>query len=173
LIVYGPDIDEITRHELFGVGVSGQKRTNERHRPGPDMRLQMELLKQTFQELGPQALAFFDQLVGSRRCGKLEARKILRLLGTYRPEDLVKALVRATQYRAFSYSAVERILAALAEPRTAMEALQEEARQHLDDILRETPVPPRSGADYLTLLDDATGLDTSDDEPDDESGQPS
>jgi hypothetical protein len=86
---------------------------------------------------------------------------------------LVKALVRATQYRAFSYSAVERILAALAEPRTAMEALQEEARQHLDDILRETPVPPRSGADYLTLLDDATGLDTSDDEPDDESGQPS
>jgi transposase len=173
LIVYGPDIDEITRHELFGVGVTGQKRTNERHRPGPDMRLQMELLKQTFQELGPQALAFFDHLIGSRRFGKLEARKILRLLGTYRPEDLVKALVRATQYRAFSYSAVERILAALAEPRTAMEALQEEARQHLDDILRETPVPPRSGADYQTLLDDPIGLDPSDDEPDDESGQSS
>jgi len=168
LIVYGPDIAEMARHELLGLGTTGQKRSSESHRPGPDLRHKLEVLRQKFQELGPQALVFFDQLVRTRRYGKEEARRILGLLSTYRPEDLARALERACQYHAFTQPAVERILAALAEPRTAMEALQDEARQHLDDVLRETPVPPRSGADYQSLLDDTPDADASDDEPDNE-----
>jgi hypothetical protein len=54
---------------------------------------------------------------------------VLGLLTVYRREDLAQALERASRYRAFSWSAVERILAAQAKPRSAMEALVVEARE--------------------------------------------
>ena len=41
---------------------------------------------------------------------------MLGLLATYHREDLARALQRAVRYRAFSWSAVERILAAQARP---------------------------------------------------------
>ena len=106
-------------------------------------------------------MSFFDELVRAKRCGKNEAHKILGLLATYRRDDLAAALERARRYRAYSLSAVERILATQAEPRSTVEALQEEAREHLNDILRESPVPPRSGSEYQDLLEDAS-------EPEDE-----
>jgi hypothetical protein len=82
----------------------------------------------------------------------------LGLLGTYGREDLVKALERACRYRAFSFSAVERILAVQARPRSAWEALQEEAREHLDGILREPSLSPRPTAEYQQLLEGIENL---------------
>ena len=73
----------------------------------------------------------------------------------------------ASRYRAFSLSAVERILAALAEPRPALESVDDQARQHLDELLRQDPVPPRSTADYQQLLDSENDLPPWDD-PEDE-----
>jgi len=61
---------------------------------------------------------------------------------------------RAGRYRAFSWSAVERILAAQAKPRSAMEALTIEAREQLDEMLRQIPLAPRSTAEYQTLLEE-------------------
>jgi len=58
------------------------------------------------------------------------------------------------RYRAFSWSAVERILAAQAKPRSAMESLTIEAREQLDEILRQIPVASRSTADYQALLEE-------------------
>jgi transposase len=153
LIVYGPDIDEIARHDLLPHTAKGQKHTNKDHLPGPDLRRKQELLRQRFEGLGPESAIFFDQLLRTRRCGKDEAHRILGLLATYRQQDLRAALERASQYRAFSLSAVERILAASAEPRTALESVDDAARQHLDQLLRQNPVLPRSTGDYQQLLD--------------------
>ncbi len=168
LILYGPDIAEIARHELWPPTAAGQKRTNKNHRPGPDLRRKQELLRQRFEELGSESAVFFDQLIRTRRYGKDEAQRILGLLGTYRQEDLRAALERASRYRAFSVSAVERILAALAEPRPALESVDDQARRHLDELLRQDPVPPRSTADYQQLLDAQNDLSPWDDPSEDE-----
>jgi hypothetical protein len=155
LIVYDPDITEIARHERLPASVTGKQRTNNDHRPGPDLRRKQELLRQRFEELGAEAASFFDQLIRTRRYGKDEAVRILGLLATYHPHDLYAAFPRANRYRAFSLTAVERILAALAEPRSALESVDDQARQHLDELLRQNPVPPRATGDYQQLLEDS------------------
>ena len=98
----------------------------------------------------------------TQRYGKDQATRVLGLLGTYPREDLVRALERAARYRAFSSSAVERILAAQATPRSAWESLADEARQQVGDILRQSPVATRSAAEYRERLDEAEIHDETD-----------
>jgi len=92
VIVYGPDIREIARHELIPSGAVGQRRTDKGHLPGSDARHRHELLRQRFEEFGPQGVFFFEELVRARRYGRDEAQRILALLSTYRREDLGAAL---------------------------------------------------------------------------------
>ena len=113
---------------------------------------------------------FFEELLRARRNGKDEAARVLALLIVYRREDLARALERAVRYSAYSWPAVERILAAQAKPRSAMEALVIDAREQLDEILRQTPLAPRSTADYQPLLeetDDEESHEGEDHGPDD------
>jgi len=152
LIVYGPDILEIARHERFPNSVNGQRRTDKHHLPGSDVQHRHELLRQRFEEFGDQGVFFFEELVKTRRYGRDEAQRILGLLSTYRREDLHAALERAARYRAFSLSVMERILAAQATPRPGLHALEAETREHLRQIGGEA-VPPRSTAEYQKLLD--------------------
>jgi transposase len=154
LIVYGPDVKEIARHELYPSGTSGKKRSLPAHAPGRDHVHKRELLEQRFAEFGPDGLRFFSELLHARRNGKDEAARVLGMLTIYRREDLARALERAVRYRAFSWSAVERILAAQAKPRSAMEALAVDARDQLDEILRQVPLGPRSTAEYQALLEE-------------------
>ena len=112
---------------------------------------------------GPEGVRFFDELLRTRRNGKDEAARVPGLLTIYHREDLARALERAMRYRAFSWSAVERILAAQAKPRSAMEALAIEAREPLHEILRQTPLGPRSTAEYQALLEE-TAKDDADHE---------
>jgi transposase len=154
LIVYGPDVKEIARHELYPAGTSGKRCSLPAHAPGRDHQQKRELLKQRFAEFGAEGVRFFEELLRTRRNGKDEAARVLAMLMVYRREDLARALERAGRYRAFSWSAVERILAAQAKPRSAMEALMIDAREQLDEILRQSPLAPRSTADYQALLED-------------------
>jgi len=167
LIVYGPDVKEIARHELFCSGAVGKERGLPAHSPGRDHAYKRELLKQRFAEFGACGERFFDELVRTRRNSKDEATRVLAMLTVYHREDLATALERAVRYRAFSWSAVERILAAQAKPRTATEALLGEAREQLDQMLRQTPLAPRSTAEYQALLE---GTANHEDEDDDGSG---
>jgi hypothetical protein len=48
---------------------------------------------------------------------------------------------------------VERILAAQAQPKSVLDALDAEVRPHLTALVGEQPVPPRSTAEYLHLLE--------------------
>ena len=91
---------------------------------------------------------------------------MLGLLGTYHREDLGRALERATRYRAFSWSAVERILATQARPRSGWESLAAEARQQLNEMLRQSSLDARSTAEYQPLLEETANRD--EDEEDDD-----
>jgi len=164
LILYGPDIREIARHPLYPSCVTGEKNTLPEHAPGRDHQQKYELLKERFAEFGPEGTRFLEELVRTRRCGKNEAARVLGLLATYHREDLARALERAVRYRAFSWSAVERILAAEARPRSVWESLQTEAQEQLNEILRQTPVAARPTAEYQPLLEETANDEEDDDE---------
>ena len=152
LIVYDHEIVEIARHELLPRTTVGKRCTIKKHLPGSDVRQKHEVLKKRFEELGPQGGFFFEQLVKSRRYGRDEAQRILGLLATYKRDDIGAAIERASRYRAFSLSAVERILAAQAQPRSGLDALQDEAREHLRRV-NDKPVPPRETSEYQKILE--------------------
>lgn len=166
LIIYGPDVREFTRHPLCPSGVTGKKCSLPEHAPGHGHQQKYELLKQRFAEFGAEGVLFLDELVRAKRCGKNEAARVLGLLATYHRQDLARALERATRYRAFSWSAVERILAAQARPRSGWEALQAEAQEQLAEILRQAPLSARSTAEYQSLLEE-TEMSSEDDNNDD------
>ena len=48
---------------------------------------------------------------------------------------------------------MERIVAAQARPRSGMESLAIEAQEHLNEILQQTSLAPRSPAEYQSLLE--------------------
>lgn len=172
LIVYGPDVKEIARHELYGSGVTGEKHSLPQHAPGRDHQQKRELLRRRFTEFGTDGVLFFDGLLSSRRNGKDEAGRVLALLTIYHREDLARALERAARYRAFSYSAVERILAAQARPRSAMEALVIEAREQLNQVLHQARLGSRPTAEYQPLLDEMANDENDESEDQSESGEP-
>lgn len=154
VIVYSPAVAEIARHPLFPRGTVGQRRVDKSHRPRDDAQEQQTLLRERFAELGPPARRFLDGLLRDQRCGKSQARRVLALLGTYAGKDLLAALERAVRFGAYSANAVERILAAQAQPKTVLQALADEERRHLQPLLQE-PVPPRSTAEYQRLVEDS------------------
>ena len=137
------------------------------HAPVRDQQQKRELLRQRFEEFGADGILFFEGLLGARRNGKDEAGRVLGLLAVYRREDLTRALERAVRYRAFSYSAVERILAAQAKPRSAKEALVIEAREQLNEILRQARLEPRSTAEYQALLEETAKRDETNEDGED------
>jgi len=170
-IVYGPDVAEIARHPLFAAGITGKRSSFPAHAPGRDAQQKRELLQQRFAEFGAEGVRFFEELLRARRNGKDEAARVLGLLAVYRREDLARALERAGRYRAYSWAAVERILAAQAKPRSAMEALTMEAREQLGELLRQLPLQPRSTAEYQTLLEEKAQGEERDEGEDDGSGE--
>jgi hypothetical protein len=68
-------------------------------------------------------------------------------------------------YGAYTYAAVERILAVQARPKSVLEHLAEEERRHLQPLLQNEPIPPRPIREYEPLLhpeptpDDQTSQD--------------
>jgi transposase len=151
LIVYGTDLRELTRHPLAPAG-AGQTVSNPAHAPSRDERRRHEELTARFAELGPEGPRFVEDLVRTRRYGRDEAHRVLGLLATYARADVIAALERACHYRAFSLTAVERILAAQAQPKSPLDALADAAQPQAAALVADAPVPPRATADYLTLL---------------------
>jgi hypothetical protein len=156
-IVYGPDVREIARHPLYPSGITREKHSLPEHAPGRDHHQKYERLKERFGQLGPDGVLFLEELVRTRRCGKNEAARVLGLLATYHREDLVRALQRATRYRAFSWSAVERILAAQARPRSVRESLLADLTASLAD--KTLPARLRRYTNPELLIIDEFGFD--------------
>ncbi|MHC4853829.1 MAG: IS21 family transposase [Planctomycetota bacterium] len=152
LIVYGTQIDEIARHTLFPVTVTGQKREEKSHRPPRDQQRRQEALQQRFHELGDVAVRFLDGLRQSQRQCWTQAEQVLALSGTYHRRDLLAALERAVQYSAYSLKSVQRILAVQTRPKTTFDRLADESRRHLSSLLTDDPTPPRPAAEYQKRL---------------------
>lgn len=151
LIVYGPDLEVLARHRLLPRTATGQRNESPDHRPQADAKQKEALLRERFAELGSAANRFLQGLLKTHRLGKDQAQRVLRLLETYRKQDLLAALERAARFGAFSLRSVERILAAQAQPKTPLEALGDQQQEHLRKILEDRPVPPRPTADYEEL----------------------
>ena len=156
VIVYGAHLEEIARHRLWPRGQTGQRAEDKAHRPGADPRRHEALLRERFVELGPLAERFLDGLLRGQRYGKEQALKLLALQGSYARADLLAALERAVRFGAYTLSAVERILAAQAQPRSCLDVLAEQERRHLPAPLRDNPVSPRLSTDYQHLVEGAT-----------------
>jgi transposase len=77
VMVYGPDVKEIARHELYPSGITGKRHTLPAHSPGRDHQQKRELLKQRFAEFGPDGVQFFNELLRTKRHGKDEAARVL------------------------------------------------------------------------------------------------
>jgi hypothetical protein len=153
VILYGPQLDEIARHALLPGTASGQCSDQAAHRPAPDPRQRQELLHERFRELGPVAERFWDGLRRTSSHSNQQAQRVLTLLSSYARADFLAALERAVRYGAYSYAAVERILAVQARPRSVLDSLAEADRSHLDPLLLDNPVPPRALRDYEPLID--------------------
>jgi hypothetical protein len=148
IIIYGPQIEEIARHRLLPRHVTGESVRSKEHEPADDGEKKYEALKERYGELGETASRFFEGLIQRRRYGKDEAQKILALLETYRREDLLAAIERAVQYGAYSRSAIERILAVKATPKTALDQMADQEARQLKSLLGDLPVLPRPGKEY-------------------------
>ena len=169
LVVYSRDLEVLGRHPLFPRHTTGQRSELPEHRPQEDSRQKEALLRERFGELGPMGIRFLEGLLKSHRLGKDQAQRVLVLLETYRRQDLQSALERAARFGAFSLRAVERILAAQAQPKTALESLMDEQREHLREILDDRAVPPRPTADYEQLYPQEP---TDDEQPPENQDQP-
>jgi transposase len=152
VIVYGPQIDEIARHALFSITVTGRKREEKSHRPPRDQQRRQEVLQGRFRELGDVAVRFLDGLRQSQRQCWTQAEQVLALSATYHRRDLLAALERAVQYNAYSLKSVQRILAVQARPKTTLDRLADESRQHLSSLLTDDPTPPRPATEYQKRL---------------------
>jgi len=151
LIVYGRDLEVLARHRLLPRTATGQRSEDPQHRPQEDSKQREAHLRARFAELGPAASRFLEGLLKTHRLGKDQAQRVLKLLETYRKQDLTAALERAARFGAFSLRSVERILAAQAQPKTPLETLGDQQQRHLREILQDRPVSPRPTADYEQL----------------------
>ena len=152
VIIYGPRLEELARHVRFPATVTHQDRQLPAHRPPRDQQRRRGLLQQRYAQLGEAAGKFLEGLLQSQRNGWQQAEKVLALLATYRSSDFQAALERAVRYGAFSLSAVQRILAVQAQPKSCLEQLAEQATERLPDALRTPATPPRPPADHQPLL---------------------
>jgi transposase len=155
IIIFGPDVAEVARHPLWPRTATGQRSTQAAHRPIEDTRQRQAQLQERFAELGPTAVRFLEGVLQGQRYGKDHAQRVLALLGTYAQADVIAALERAVRYGAYSFAAVERILAVQARPKSILQTLADQGRQHLQPLLDDLPVTPRPTTTYQPLCEEA------------------
>jgi hypothetical protein len=146
--VYSPELDLIAHHERSPAGARLAVK-DPAHHASRTMRYGLEPVRDAFLALGEGAQGFLDGLQDLRNAG-FHARSILTLKQRFHTEDIHRALMHASRYHAFDAQAVERILAAQAQPRTLESIRNETARQQLGAGLPR--IEQRSLAEYQDLL---------------------
>jgi transposase len=165
VIIYDPQVVEIARHPLLPRTATGQRQEQKTHRPTEDARHRQAQLQERFAELGATARRFLEHLLEAHRQGKDQAQRVLALLGSYARADVIAALERAARYGAYSYAAVERILAVQARPKSVLETLAEEELPSLPAPADDPPVLPRPAAAYQQLLNEEPDPHDEDSDP--------
>ena len=156
LIVYSPHIEEVARHRLAPRGQTGQRRVQRPIGPAPIRASTRGCCGNASASWGRRRARFLDGLLSGQRYGRDQAVKVLALQSSYAAGRLLAALERAVRFGAYSLGAVERILAAQAQPKSVLETLADEERRRLPSHLSDNPVSPRPAADYHRLVEEPT-----------------
>jgi len=153
LFVYAADLSCVARHELAPRGLGRKLDPAGLHPvPGRHSPIDLDQLRTAFEQMGPDAAAFFQLMsAGPARVWGHQARQILLLRERYTTADLDAALRHAARYGAFDSHAVGRILAARASPRSLDEYIAEETVRRVQSALGETRTAPRDLAEYDRL----------------------
>ena len=150
VLIYSPELDLIIRHERVPAGARLSLDGTAVH-GGKTIRYGLEPVRGQFLELGNDADEFLRGLqhMYSKNPG-FHARYILHLKERYHSDDINLALGHACRYHAYDCKAVERILAAKANPRTLESIRNERAAEQLRAALPK--INQRSLADYSVLF---------------------
>jgi transposase len=152
LVIHDGAFIEVARHPLMPRTTTGERSRCKDHEPPRDSQRRFEQLAEQFAALGAIGPQFLEGLLASSRYGKNQAERVLALMAVYPRSDVLVALERAVRYGAFSFDAIRRILAARSRPKTPLDALADDHRSYLDNLLERDPMPPRPTSDYQILL---------------------
>ncbi len=153
LFVYAPDLLCIARHALAPRGEGLRLDPSGLH-PAPKRKTAIDLdqLRLAFEGMGERAASFFGLLSqGAPRVWGAQGRQILLLRDRYSTADLDLALGHAAEFGALEASAVERILANRATPRTLDEYVTEETARRIEETLGQAKTTPRDLTEYDRL----------------------
>ena len=156
LHVYAPSFERVACHELAPRSTGQDVGAAEYH---PRTRTDdgrgvadLDQLRETYAGMGDLAAAFLDALCAATpRLATYQARRILLLRERYATDDLCAALHHAQAHAALDHHAVERILAARAEPRRLAEYVTEDLTSRLMRNLRGPEAEPRDLTEYDRL----------------------
>ncbi len=160
LHVYNASIDLVATHNLLRG--RHQKQISAAHLPPKDHAQQLTLLREKYSHWGQAGLEYFDGLQQKCRYGKREAARILSLLHGYPTKDGVAAMERGSQYHAYGYQSLERILAHFGTPKSNWELLSQREQEALEQLTESTRVEIRRSEEYQQLFDEQSK--TQDDE---------
>ena len=158
IVIYGPDIREIARHQRAHRG-SPEPVLDPSHRAPPSRRRHdVELLSVRLGALGDVGALFAAGVVRKQRYRGAHLAHVLRLQEKYDGDDLVSALERAVRYRAYDSKVIERILETTATPRPLPDTAALAAVERLQGTV--SPTTPRALSAYAAALGGRTKGDS-------------
>jgi transposase len=153
LFVYAADLRCVARHELAARGLGLTLDPTGYHPPPRGISaIDLDQLRLTFEQMG-QGGTEFSRLLSATppRLWGRQARQILLLRERYDTSDLDCALGHAALYGAFEHKAIERILAARAQPRPLDEYVAEDAMSRITASLGQGRAQARDLTEFDRL----------------------
>ena len=150
IVVYGPDVSEIARHERAPRG--HEPVVEPAHHPRKVRRNDIDVLTQRIGELGDVGVEFAAGVLRTQRCRGAHLAQVLAYTAHYALDDLVRALQRAVRYGSYDARTVLRILQTTAQTRTLPDTSVVAANQRLAAVAAQAGVTPRAIDDYARAL---------------------
>lgn len=152
LFVYGPDLTCLARYELRPRGLGEKLDPLGLHARNRKAAIDVDKLRQTFEQMGDGAAAFLPQLTAlPTRVWTHHARQILLLRARYDTAAVDAALAHAARFGALEVASVERILASCHPLRTLDEYVAEETARRIDAVLGTATTTHRDLSEYDAL----------------------
>ena len=169
IYVYKSDLSVLAVHERAPRG-HHEPVVNLAHRPTRKPVHDIEALAARVGGLGDAAVLFAAGIVKTQRYRAASLLQVLSLVETYNADDVLRALARATQYRAFDAGVVTRILAASATPRVLPSTTDRRAQDRLAEQGAALATAPRPLAEYAQAIAGASPGDDNDNDNDKSEG---